>query len=52
MRLKLMVRIIYGYWKRKVKFFFRYVGGSVILLSQTVFWTFIRRSGRSRYWNR
>jgi len=41
MRLRLMVRIIYGYWKRKVKFFFRYVGGSVILLCQTVFWTFI-----------
>lgn len=40
MQLKLLIKVVYGHWKRRVGDFFKYIGGLIILLCQTVFWTF------------
>ncbi|MCK4851489.1 MAG: ABC transporter permease [Candidatus Omnitrophica bacterium] len=41
MRVKLLMMFLYGYWKRNIIAFFRYIGGLMILLSRTIFWTLV-----------
>jgi len=36
MRWRLFVRITYGYWRRKIRKFFGYIGGIIFLLGQTL----------------
>ena len=41
MRLKLLVRRTYGYWKRAVLDVFRYTGSLSLLLGLAIYWTFV-----------
>ena len=41
MHVKLYVRMISGFAKRKIKTFFQYMGGLAVLLTKTVFWIFV-----------